>query len=168
MNAEPRLYYSFPQVAGRKVFAPPGKLYTDLRKSGRAPPSFLLPIDHPEHVPPHITACRLLSENERLKRRLGTLLPPVYEDMQRSMQRFTLCSGMRRARSMPTIQRSDVPLTASDLAHPGGFRRTKVLWDRLVSKDPCPETIAAFEAKVREERDNARDKFRSQSLQRWA
>nr|CAB3263294.1 uncharacterized protein LOC108950256 [Phallusia mammillata] len=71
LNQHPEHFYSFPSVIGDKVYASPQELAERFRKINVEPPTFLLDISDPQHIPPHIVACQLMVKVAELKWQLN-------------------------------------------------------------------------------------------------
>ena len=54
-------FYNHPSSVGEIEYASPGEISTHLASTGLQTPRFLLPVNDPCHIPPHIVACRLLA-----------------------------------------------------------------------------------------------------------
>ena len=55
------------------MYPSPYAIAEEMKKHGCAHPTFLTDISHPEHVPPHIVACGLLSQNKQLQKQIASL-----------------------------------------------------------------------------------------------
>ena len=56
-----------------QVYASPGEIALQMRRSGLDVPMFLLNISHPDHIPPHIVACELMATVNAQKQELHDL-----------------------------------------------------------------------------------------------
>ena len=56
-----------------QVYASPGEIALQMRRSGLDVPMFLLDISHPDHIPPHIVACELMATVNAQKQELHDL-----------------------------------------------------------------------------------------------
>lgn len=66
-NATPEEFHNHPSsVDGQLEFAAPAEIIAHLQSAGLQAPRFLLPVDDPRHIPPHIVACRLLASIDLL------------------------------------------------------------------------------------------------------
>ena len=64
---------SFNCVFFVQVYASPGEIALQMRRSGLDVPMFLLDISHPDHIPPHIVACELMATVNAQKQALHDL-----------------------------------------------------------------------------------------------
>ena len=73
VDTHPEKFHQFPSVVGNKMYPSPYAITEEMKKHGCVPPTFLTDIPHPEHVPPHIVACELLSQNKQLQKQIDSL-----------------------------------------------------------------------------------------------
>ena len=107
LNTHPEKFQQFPSVVGGRCYPSPQQMTERLRNDGRAVPAFLTDISDPEHVPPHIVACELLSKNrqlqeelDRLQRKMGLawIIPSeLYPTMQRILD---ITPGANKGRNL--------------------------------------------------------------------
>ena len=80
LDSHPEKFHQFPSVVGNKVYPSPHAIAEVMKKQGHEPPSFLTDISDPEHIPPHIVACELLSQNKQLQDELDRLQQKLVVD----------------------------------------------------------------------------------------
>ena len=73
LDTHPEKFHQFPSVVGDKVYPSPYAIAEEMKKQGCEPPSFFTDISDPEHIPPHIVACELLSQNKQLQNEIERL-----------------------------------------------------------------------------------------------
>ena len=73
LDNHPEMFQKFPSVVGNKLYPAPHALGDQIQREGFPVPRFLTDISDPEHIPPHIVACSLLSEIQSLKEEVHLL-----------------------------------------------------------------------------------------------
>eukprot|EP00028_Trichosphaerium_sp_Am-I-7-wt_P005303 CAMPEP_0168514960 /NCGR_PEP_ID=MMETSP0405-20121227/4435_1 /TAXON_ID=498012 /ORGANISM="Trichosphaerium sp, Strain Am-I-7 wt" /LENGTH=246 /DNA_ID=CAMNT_0008534215 /DNA_START=412 /DNA_END=1152 /DNA_ORIENTATION=+ len=70
---DPATFHKYPAIIGNKAYPSPSMMAEVFRRKTGKTPAFLLPIDDPDHVPPHIQACELINKiNEgKVKKRVA-------------------------------------------------------------------------------------------------
>ena len=73
LDTHPEKFHQYPSVVGDKVYPSPHAIAEEMKKQGCEPANFLADISDPEHIPPHIVACELLSQNKQLQNEIERL-----------------------------------------------------------------------------------------------
>ncbi len=73
LDSHPEKFSSFPYVIGNKMYPAPQAIAEQFTKGGYDVPKFLTAISDPHHIPPHIVACELLSQNNNLQEEINVL-----------------------------------------------------------------------------------------------
>ena len=73
LDTHPEKFHPFPSVMGNKMYPSPYAIAEEMKKHGCDPLTFLTDISHPQHVPPHILVCELLSQKKHLQKQVESL-----------------------------------------------------------------------------------------------
>lgn len=73
LDTHPEKFHQFPSVVGNKMYPSPYQIGEKMMLDGHEVPLFLTDISHPHHIPPHIVACELLSQNKQLQEEIDFL-----------------------------------------------------------------------------------------------
>ena len=73
LDTHPEKFQQFPSVVGNKMYPSPSAIAEQMKKEGYLVPKFLTDISHPEHIPPHIVASELMTQNRELQQEIELL-----------------------------------------------------------------------------------------------
>ncbi len=73
LDSHPEKFAKFPYMIGNKMYPAPQAIAEQFTKEGYDVPKFLTAISDPNHIPPHIVACELLSQLNSLQEEINLL-----------------------------------------------------------------------------------------------